>query len=209
VAPGVAALAMVILLVGGWQLRNYRAFDHFVFVSTNSGINLLLGNSENTTADSGTNADVRHYREEAAGLSEVERDRFFRDSALEWIAQNPGDALELYVRKWLHYFGYRDQLATESESSGARDLLMLASYGPLFLCLLFRLLLIRRFPLGRVEGLLIALFVLNAFFMAIFFTRIRFRIPMDHLLVVVAAAFVARGVHQVREASETPPEAMV
>ncbi len=192
IGPSIAAIAVVVMVLGSWQIRNYRLFDSFVFVSTNSGVNLLLGNSENATSDSGTNADITRYYEESAGFAEDERDRFFRDSALDWMEDNPGEAAKLYGEKWMHYFSYRDQLATASESSGARDLLMLVTYGPLLLCVVLRLFLIGRFPMGRTEALLIALFFLNAFFMALFFTRIRFRIPMDHVLVVLAAAFVAR-----------------
>ncbi len=184
-------LAVVLLVLGSWQLRNYQKFGEFVFVSTNSGVNLLLGNSEKTRSDSGVNVDISHFREASSGLSEVERNRFFRDAALHWMAENPGSAAKLYVAKWLHYFSYRDKLATESEATGTRELLMLATYGPLFALTLFRIGFRRRLPIRPEERLLIALFFLNSFFLALFFTRIRFRIPLDYLLIAVAAIFLS------------------
>lgn len=184
-------LAVVLLVLGSWQLRNYQKFGEFVFVSTNSGVNLLLGNSENTRSDSGVNVDIAHYREASSDLSEVERNRFFRDAALRWVAENPASAARLYVAKWLHYFSYRDELATESEATGARELLMLVTYGPLFALTLLRLGFWRRLPVRRDELLLIALFFLNSFFLALFFTRIRFRIPLDYLLIAEAGIFLS------------------
>ena len=192
IAPAVGMTLAAALVVGSWQVRNYKVFDSFVFVSTNGGLNLLLGNSENTTAGSGVTADIERYYRRSVGFDEIERDRYFRESALEWITENPIDAMALYVGKWLQYFSYSNKLATASEFSRPRELLMLFSYGPLLLCLLVRLALFRRVPIGRLEALAIALFVLNSFFMALFFTRLRFRIPVDHLLVVVAAAFLAQ-----------------
>ncbi len=188
-------LAVVLLVLGSWQLRNYRATGKFIFVSTNSGVNLLLGNSENTRSDSGVNVDLEHYSKAVRGRSEYERDRFFRDSAIRWIAEHPTAAAKLYVAKWLHYFSYRDNLATKPESGRLRELVMLLSYGPLLLFAVLRIGLRRKLPIQRDEQLLIALFFLNSFFMAVFFTRIRFRIPLDYLLIAVAAislSFVLR-----------------
>lgn len=193
----VVGLAVASFVVGVWQVRNYRTFREPVFVATNSGINLLLGNSENATADSGVNADVSKYLAASKDMSEIERDRFYRSSALRWVEDNPGDAVRLYIAKVLHYFSYRDQLATMSEASRFRELLMLLSYAPLLLLALTRVVLVRRFPTTPDERLLLALYFLNAFFMAIFFTRLRFRIPMDALLIGIASGFVAKvlGAH--------------
>jgi hypothetical protein len=111
------------------------------------------------------------------------------------VAEHPASAANLYVAKWLHYFSYRDQLATKSEASRRRELLMLVSYGLLFVLTLLRIGFWRRLPIRRDELLLIALFFLSSFFQALFFTRIRFRIPLDYLLIAVAAislSFVLR-----------------
>lgn len=191
IAPCAVGIAAVLLVIGPWQVRNYRVFETPVFVATNSGLNLLIGNSENATSDSGVNADISRYEAEAVGMSEVERDHYFRDSAIAWMVDNPGRAAKLYVAKTLHYFSYRDRLATESESSSLRELVMLATYGPLLLLALVRLGAFRRYPVNAPEGLLIALFFSNALFMALFFTRLRFRIPMDFLLIAVVAGFLA------------------
>jgi 4-amino-4-deoxy-L-arabinose transferase-like glycosyltransferase len=197
VARGRASLRAVlcfvvpaVLVVGAWSLRNYAVLGAPVFVSTNSGWNLLLGNSENTTPSAGTNVDLSRYEREATGNDEVSRDAFYRQKAGEWIAHNELAAAKLYGGKVLHYFAFRDQLATRDESSTARDLLMLATYGPLLALLALRLVALRQLPAGRLESLLLALYVGNAFFMALFFCRIRFRLPLDLILIAIDANFV-------------------
>src|SRR5262249_26517179 len=51
-----------------WTIRNYVQFKCFIPVSANSGCNLLLGNSPNTTGNSGVMVDVSEYQRQAEGL---------------------------------------------------------------------------------------------------------------------------------------------
>jgi 4-amino-4-deoxy-L-arabinose transferase-like glycosyltransferase len=184
-------LAPVLLLVGAWTFRNYNAFNRIFMVSTNSGENLLLGNSEGTRPNAGTIVDISRYKEQAAGMGEADADAYYRDEALDWIRDNPGRAAGLYLQKVLNYFNFRNELVTQSEASPLRDLLVLLTYGPLLLILLARLALKRRFPLDPTEWLWIALYLLSALTTAVFFTRIRFRLPFDFLLILLAAASTA------------------
>jgi hypothetical protein len=186
------AAAIGCLVIGAWTLRNHHTSGSFVFVSSNSGINLLLGNSENTRPDSGMNVDISRYITAAdkAGMNEVQRSSFYRSQALEWIKNNKAAAAKLYCLKVLNNFSYKNQLNTKAERSSAGDIVMLLWYGPLFLLFLVRLLLWRRFPPARFEQALIGLYVIYAFAAAVFFTRIRFRIPFDYLMIAVIAIFV-------------------
>jgi 4-amino-4-deoxy-L-arabinose transferase-like glycosyltransferase len=185
-------LAVAALVIGAWTVRNYVAFDAFVFVSSNSGINLLLGNSENTKPNAGVNVDISAHKEAAAQLDEIERDAYYRSRALEFVIGHPGQAAKLYVQKFLNYFNYRNRLYTRSEGSGLKDGLVLVTYGPLLSLALVRWLLARRVPLSAFEVLLFALYLSSALFTALFFTRIRFRVPFDFLLIVLVAMFLSR-----------------
>lgn len=190
------AIVMVVcssLVIGLWSFRNYVAFDRFVFISSNSGYNLLLGNSATSTPSAGVTEELsRHYFEGGGelGLDEIDRDNHFRAEVVDYMLKNPLKASGFYFLKVLNYFNYRNELRTESESSELRDVLMLMTYGPLLVLMVIRIVLIRRFPLSSLEQLFAALYIASAFASAVFFTRIRFRLPFDFLLIGAVAGFL-------------------
>ena len=175
-----------------WSIRNYHQLGGFVLISSNSGLNLLVGNSENTSANSGVNVDISEFHRLAEDMDEVDRDRFFRSQALTWIRENPTRSVVLYAKKVLNYFNFRNELWTESEGSDIRWFFSALSYYPLLIIALIRLAFLKKWPFVAFEGWLFFFYFGNAFVSAIFFTRIRFRIPFDFLLVCIAAIFLAR-----------------
>jgi len=196
----IAVLATV-CFSGIWSYRHYRVYDQFVFLATNSGVNLLLGNSENTTPNSGLTTDISRYRDEVRnrGYNHAEANDYYKSEAIKWIMANKGAALKLYCLKALNYFNYHNELYTKTESSGAKDLVMLASYGPLLIIFLIRLLSFKLFRITRFEAQVILIYIYSAFCYAIFFTRIRFRIPFDLLLLYVVAGFLGEVIVRWRE----------
>jgi hypothetical protein len=191
-------------IVVPWTIRNYLVFDALVPVSTNSGLNLLLGNSENTGPNDGVNVDLSHYAQVARGLSEVERDKYYRDRALEWMGQHPSEAIRLYAAKVLNYFHFSNKLHVKSEQSWIRSAVMAVSYYPLLLIALVRLGAALRVPLSRIESALYTLYFGNALLSAVFFTRIRFRVPFDFVLVMIAAIALAKCARALRRTDKSP-----
>ncbi|ONI73152.1 hypothetical protein ALI144C_45270 [Actinosynnema sp. ALI-1.44] len=192
-----ARKAIAILLVAAavipvlWCARNAVVMGSFIPVSTNNGVNLLLGNNPDATGSSGTSVDVSAYEQRAKELKldEVGIDEFYSDQAVDWITANPAQAAGLYAAKVAHNFAYSDTLKTEGQ--GASDLLAALSYYPLLALALLRVMLSKRFPLHRVDKLCLWAIVLNVLLLAVFFTRIRFRVPLDELTIVLAASTVA------------------
>jgi hypothetical protein len=191
--------------VGLWSLRNYSAFGQFTFAS-NSGVNLLLGNSPLTGPNSGTNVDVDVIAPEALGLPEVQRDAALKKHAVEWIKSHPREFAWLFVKKFANWFNYRNQLRTSGESSGVRDLAMAVSYYPL-LALALLLPLVKERRLTELERYLYSSYGAAALAYAFFFTRIRFRVPFDYLLIILAsgsASILVRS-YRVRTANLEAP----
>lgn len=187
--------APVVILLSAWSLRNYYAMHSFVFVATNGGINLLLGNSEHITATSGSSANVAKYTKVGHQLSEEGADKYYAASAKLWIRNNPKQFAVLYVDKLAHYFWYFDKTTAEDRSIALADpawrrVLMFFTYEPLLLLFLVRLALFRKYPLSEAEICLIGLYFVNAFLTAMFFPRIRFRLPLDWLLLVIVANLI-------------------
>ncbi len=201
----VMLLGLAALPIALWTARNYSVFNTFVLISTNSGYNLLLGNSENTSPNSGGTADLSQYWETAMrlGLSELDTDKYFRTQAIQYMLENKPQVVQLYVSKVLNYFNYRNELYVKSEESSSNDLIMLLTYGPLLLLVVLRLIAFRRFPLSGFEWLLILIYLADAFSSAIFTTRIRYRLPFDLLLMVIAASFMARRLSRASDLTKT------
>lgn len=186
----------ILVCVGAWTARNMAALGEPVLFSTNSGYNLALGNSPNTLASSGVAVDIEEWRAGALGRSEVERDRYFREAALGWIGRNPGAAAWLYVRKLAHFFAPTNSLATATEQGSARDALMYLTYGPAAILAAVALLLAatgRRALSGVERAGALAMFA-TATVYALFFTRLRFRVPVEPALLMLASTYIAERV---------------
>jgi hypothetical protein len=199
------------ILVGAWTLRNEVEFHQFVPFASNSGENFLIGNSENTVPYGGSgNVDRTHYQQEARtlGLDEFQQDRYYRQAALRWIADHPGRAAVLYLEKVLNFFNGWNEYAPENQAEVSvwKQVIMAATYAFLLALLVWRLAEIRRFPPEAWEKLFLITYVLSAFTLAIFFTRIRHRLPYDYLIIAVIAAHLSRRLQGwLGEASSIPP----
>jgi len=152
---------------------------------------LLFGNCDAATADSGVNADITRYLNAASSLGEIDRDHYYRDMAVHWIRENPSRAAVLYVQKLAHYFSANDRLATASEASGLRTLAATLAYLPLELGMIARVALARRFPMKSGEVLLLTLYLANGLLAAVFFTRVRLRLPVDFLILGLLGCLAA------------------
>ena len=176
------------LILTPWIARNALTFHTFLPISTNNGISLLTGNNEQATCNAGVTAGLTRHLQATKGLSEIEADAYYRREALQFIRTHPREAFNLYLAKAANYYNFRNTLAMQSESSPTRDLIMLVSYGFLLVTAGLRIFLWRRHPLTQLERYSAYLYVLNGLFSAVFFTRIRFRLPMDILLMILASA---------------------
>jgi hypothetical protein len=194
---GLIMILGAVIVVGAWTLRNEAEFHQFVPFASNSGENFLVGNSENTVPYGGSgNVDRTHYRQEARalGLDEFQQDRFYRQAALRWIADHPSRAFVLYLEKALNFFNGWNEYAPENQAEVSvwKQAIMAATYALLLALLVWRLVEFRRFPPEAWEKLFLITYVLSAFTLAIFFTRIRHRLPYDYLIIAVIAAHLSR-----------------
>jgi hypothetical protein len=113
--PSSAHLAKVLLCVyavlclglAPWLVRDYRVFSGFVFVSTNGGMNLLIGNNPKATGTYMSREALPTPIQEAssAARNEYERDAIERRFALEFLRSDPFHALRLWPRKLWYLYG--------------------------------------------------------------------------------------------------------
>ncbi len=177
-------------VVTPWVVRSSLVFNEFVFISTNSGVNLLFGNSPNARHNSGV-VNISAF-EPATPLGEIALDRHYKQAAVQWVQGHPIEALNLYAGKVLNYFNYRNDISTTSESSKTANTLMFVSYYPLLLMALLRVSMWRRYRFSYPELLLYVIYFGNAFLSAMVYTRIRYRLPFDFLLISMVSIFVGQ-----------------
>jgi 4-amino-4-deoxy-L-arabinose transferase-like glycosyltransferase len=183
-------VAMAVVVVVPWTVRNYVVFDTFIPVSTNGGVNLLAGNSPDAGPNTGISGHLR-FRPATAGMSEAERDRYFKEQAIQWILEDPVRAGQLYALKFVNYFNFRNELAAASENPGKiGSTILFVSYYMLLVLVIARLLMWRERPLSQTELLFLVIYLVNGLISAIFYTRLRYRLPFDGLVIVLAAVAV-------------------
>ncbi|MFH1689377.1 MAG: glycosyltransferase family 39 protein [Candidatus Eisenbacteria bacterium] len=87
-----------------WTVRNYGVFDHLIYVSTNGGIVLYMGNNRNATGRYGW---WKEMTDKVGSGNEYERDRRARDAAIAYIVSHPHETLRLWPEKLfrLYYRG--------------------------------------------------------------------------------------------------------
>ncbi len=183
----------IAIVITPWLVRNYRAFNQFVFISANSGLMLILGNSEHTRPNAGPTTDISKYLDyvNARDMSKIEEDQYFKREAIQWIQSHPRDALTLYFMKFLNYFHFRNELKTKAENMRWRDWVMFLTYYSLLGLAALRMVVGKTFRIRSLESFAVVSYLMMGAAYAIFFTRIRYRLPIDWMLIALAAIAVA------------------
>ena len=184
------------LLPGAWLARNQLVLDETILFSRNLAYNLDNAVLELDPLE----AAEERAPDDALGYG-VER--------LEQLVGSP----TAYLERLRRHFAWRNDMHVTDESSRARDLVMLATYGALLGLVALRLALARRAPLSLAERSVLLLYAMTAVFHALVFVRIRYRLPFDFLLFLPAANAVlatvdaARSRRGGRARSPAPPPA--
>lgn len=188
-------------VVGSWTLRNWITFDSFIPVATSSGYNLLAGNTANARWN--TSVEIRfpeHVYTDITGKNDVERNDIMTKAALAEITADPSRFIQRYVGKFVHWFHFSNRLLSDRVmEAGAsavpvrlREIILFAAWTVLIVGpLLVRLAMVRRIPMKGIEILFLTLWVAAGLAYALYFTRVRFRLPFDWLIISMNAMFVA------------------
>jgi hypothetical protein len=203
---GVALLyGVVILMILPWTLRNQRVLEELVPVSTNGGVNLLIGNGPGANGRYNT-APLRAL--DGEDLTEVERDRMAARLAVQSIYQKPFAFLLRAPLKLLYGFadgaqGLRWNLkgrADRDPGYGVPHLLGMGLF-ELYYCLLWLgsiAFCIRKWKSGGTDswalskiGLSLVLYLTVV--TVVFFGNPRYTFPIGPVLCLFAAMFVFGG----------------
>jgi hypothetical protein len=179
-------LAATLCLILPWTLRNYIVTGgHFVFISSQGGENLWMGNNPNST---GWHTDVpRELVEKYPKL--VDMDKAFYGMALDFMINNPVKVLKLARIKIRDYFLYWHEGAfyLYPEKFGFFRGWKIPVFPSLLLCRLFFLGLIISFFRFRKYMLFYGLFFSNILLQVILYVEPRFRAQIMPFMIIFAA----------------------
>lgn len=191
-----AALLGATALIAPWTARNHRVRGEWVLISANGGWNLFLGNNPAGTAD---RADVgravpRELRERLLTMNEVEGDRALRALAIEYIRENPGATARRVLARARNLLWFNPEFGSSSGYSSAlarwtRPVYMLA--WALLVVVAVAGMAATRHAWRRLILLYGAIAANAAVILATFFVN-RYRAPIEPILILFAAAAIAR-----------------
>jgi hypothetical protein len=194
--PAFSAGCIMLLVILGWCYRNEQMVGGFTF-ATNSGLTLVVGNSDNTTMTSSDVTDISAIERETRGLSELDRNTFFRNWAINWIGSHPWRAFRLFWEKFAFWFSYENQYVTQV-TLPAIHILSLATTLVYYPVLLGSLIAIGSHR-DNLRGFAILAWIITIaadLSYAVFFTKIRYRLPFDPLLFVAAAGMILAAIRK-------------
>jgi 4-amino-4-deoxy-L-arabinose transferase-like glycosyltransferase len=190
----IVATTIYCVLMSPWWLRNYLLLHTFVPFTTSASQNLYMGNSPN-------NPNVATYapylpvdwsvdqgRDLASIQNELERSRAYRDAAFAYIAQDPlGFVRRAWIKAVTFWNVFPNAPAYQSPVYRIGGLL---SFGPVLLFALIclfqhRAQFVRLLPFYLIAGYFTALYLITI-------ASIRYRLPLEPLMIVLAAAPIAR-----------------
>jgi len=195
----------VVLLVGPWTIRNALQLHEFIPVSTNIGVNLHTGHSQDATGrfrwpepiDESDSWNTFYHAEQPG--EEARRNRIYTRRAFDYFWSHPLDELTLAGKKlyWLFRVDPQPDLVAALSTLGATPVeppALARALPPLVMATHYTLLLLaaaalpfwirRRQPLAAT---LVAVVVLWALFHVAVFAMPRYHLPLLPILSIAAA----------------------
>jgi 4-amino-4-deoxy-L-arabinose transferase-like glycosyltransferase len=215
-APAAVVLATLALVVAPWTIRNAIVMDAFIPLSTNSSTTLWSGHNPRATGgQSYAGQDLIGRR--SSENPEVEEARNLRREAFEFMLANPRRELELIPLKLLN-LNRGDSWALEWVNASETDRRPIGTeigtpirvvadftyYGLLAATLVSILLFWRelwRRPVAR--GALVMFAGALFLFGFVYYGNYRYRVPLEPLMILVAAPLLVRAWDLRRRSSDT------
>jgi len=190
IATLVAACCLYAVFMSPWWIRNAELLRAFVPFTTSSASNLYLGNNANNPEagiDWATDADHEFTDKTNSIPDELERQRVFKEAAVNYIKTDPANFLRLAFKKFKRFWNIVPNAA--EYRTGLYATISALSFGPILafalICAVIR---------WRQWRLLAPLYLVIGYFTVVHIVTIaslRYRFPVEPLLIVLAAEPIA------------------
>jgi 4-amino-4-deoxy-L-arabinose transferase-like glycosyltransferase len=180
--------AIYILLMSSWWIHNYHAYG--TFVRLHFGANLTLYGSNNPHNQSGGVSDVNQDFSQFEKIPDIiDRDRAYRDAAVKYITEDPIRFIKLAGLKFMRFWRlwpFAEDYRTPVYVVGS-----VVSFVPVLILAIVYLVFFSSGHLVRIFPLLLFIGYLTAVHM-IMVGSMRYRLPLEPFLIVLAAAAITR-----------------
>jgi hypothetical protein len=182
----VAGAVLYAAFLSPWWVRNFSVFGAFVPFATGSGVNLYVGNNPNNPHGGiswETLVEPEVFRRLNAIADERERQRAFVAAAVSYIERDPAGFVVRAGKKFLRFWNVFPN--TEAFNRGIHRIVSAASYGPILVLAIISVLGWR-----RDWNLLLPILILIGYFTfihSVTIASLRYRLPLELLLIVLAA----------------------
>ncbi|MFW6062879.1 MAG: hypothetical protein ACOC9V_01765 [Chloroflexota bacterium] len=205
VRPIAISVGLVVLVILPITAFNYSRFDRFVLLNTNAGFAFYLANHPfyEDSFIPASEMDSR-YRElipdELRDLNEAALDQALLQRGLQFVVDDPGRYLRLSLSRIPEYFRFWPESASGMLSNASR-LLSFGLFLPFMIIgvaqrLLARAREARRSPLAALaapDTLLLLFILVYTGIHVLSWTQVRYRLPVDAVLVLFAALGLANA----------------
>ncbi len=192
-----------VLVIGPWSVRNTKAFGRWVNLSTQEGPELYK--SANPDATGILSFDILRFDEVGLAVfpaekypNDAERSHLYSQAARHWMMENPGRFLQLMGIKFIQLWKIFSPRVSMKE-----NLAMAISFGPVLI--LFLMNAVRSLRRPSPQWLLLGLIACHTLVHCIFTSQVRYRIPIEPLVVAMAAAELAYWWDRFRPPQPTTP----
>ena len=190
--PLLLSCAAVITLIP-WAFHNAQVHDAWFVTGTNGGLNFWIGNNPDATGEYIFPTEIdRELILEVAEWPERDRDLFFYQQGFDFIRENPGQALRLFIQKLQFFSFFRPSIGNTYQNTGlqvglARNV-FIASWMLILPAGLAGLWIARRRLADH--ALLVCIILSQAFVTSLYFVGTRFRTPLEPYLMIWTAGFL-------------------
>jgi 4-amino-4-deoxy-L-arabinose transferase-like glycosyltransferase len=185
-------IAIMLLFVLPWTLRNYQVYREFLLLNSNAGYALYASNNPSLGSDWRNEFVVVPIPKELTGLNEAQLDRALTQRGLEFILADPKRSLWLNLDKSLEYARFWPS-SDSSRISNLNRVLSFGLYLPFMILGLF-------FSVSRWRNFvpLYLFMVIHTGIHLLSWPSPRYRLPVDAVLMVFAGLALVQLVKQIK-----------
>jgi len=187
-------LSVLVILMTPWWVHNYKKFNSFVPTDLGFGYHLYAGNNVmNKTGGGIGGQDVDHSiildLNKFGEHDYLKSDKIFKQEAYNFIVQNPSNFLDLSIKKLLKF--WRIYPYTKEYKSFFYKIISIFSYGLILVFFFIFLFFYSKKFLFSVFPLVITI-LLFTFIYTLTISSIRYRFPIEPLLIILASYPIKR-----------------